>query len=389
MPGIEWELGFLKEMVAIPTVAGDDDAYRRMERFLVAACRKLGGRVKVTDPMKDGHSKVPKPNIIADFDYGKEKTVVLNCHYDVVPPGDGWKSDPFRMLVKNGKAYGRGTCDDKGPLALSMGLVREMNMAKRRNYNIRLMLTCDEEIGSEMGLRYVIGRTAVKDIDLAIVMDAHRVPIAGCSGVVQGKLMVRGVQWHAGEDWKGRNAILDGMRLVQEMQRFKRIRARHLSRLGLSEKDAPYRKVFGRFNITTVRSGHAQNVLPGEFEAGFDMRLIPEERPDAAVAELRRFVDGVRNRTGIGATIEITARWNGYVTDLKNAMVRNFMKADGSGKAYGTWGGLDGRFFAEKRVPTIAYGIPLGNSTDHAANEYVELKDMIKAKGTLMRFATR
>ncbi|MDE1851364.1 MAG: M20/M25/M40 family metallo-hydrolase [Candidatus Micrarchaeota archaeon] len=387
MHGIEWELRFLKEMVAMPTVAGDDDAYRRMEKFLVSACRRLGGKVKVIDPMRDGKSKVPKPNIIADFDYGKDKTVVLNCHYDVVPSGDGWRSNPFRMLTKSGKVYGRGTCDDKGPLALSVGLVREMNSAKRRNYNIRLMLTCDEEVGSELGLKYVIGRTRVKDIDLAIVMDAHRVPIAGCSGVVQGRFMIKGLQWHAGEDWRGRNAILDGMRFIGAMQGFKRIRARHLSRLELSETDAPYRKVFGRFNITKVKSGHAPNVMPGEFEATFDMRLIPEEDPDAAIGELKRYVKKVENRTGIKVPFEITMKSSGYSTDLKNGLVRKFIKADNASKAYGTWGGLDGRFFAEKRIPTIAYGIPLGNSTDHAANEYVVLKDMQKAKETLVRFA--
>ncbi|MDE1822883.1 MAG: M20/M25/M40 family metallo-hydrolase [Candidatus Micrarchaeota archaeon] len=384
---LDWELKFLGKLVSIPTVSGDSKAYRGMESFLVSTAKKLGGNVSVVDPYKNGDSDKPKPNIVADFDYGMKKTVAINCHYDVVPSGDGWKSKPFSMLAKNGKLYGRGTCDDKGPLALSMGLVRELNSAKNRKYNIKLVLTCDEEIGSEMGLKYLLKKKGVKGIDLALVMDAHRVPIAGCSGVVQGKFRIRGMQWHAGEDWKGKNAILDGMRFVEAMQEFKKVRAKHISRLRLSETDAPCKSIFGRFNITMIRSGHVLNVLPGEFEASFDMRLIPEEKPGTAVAELKSFMRRVVDKARIDAELEITAEWDGYITDLGNKLVKDFIKADGTGKVYGTWGGLDGRFFAEYGVPTMAYGIPLGNSTDHAANEYVVIEDMKKAKETLMRFA--
>lgn len=45
------------------------------------------------------------------------KSVVLNSHMDVVPPADGWETDPYELVIKDGRAYGRGSTDAKGPLA--------------------------------------------------------------------------------------------------------------------------------------------------------------------------------------------------------------------------------------------------------------------------------
>lgn len=71
------------------------------------------------------------------------------AHVDVVPAGDGWSvTEPFVPLIKDGKLYGCGTCDDKGPAVAAlyaMRAVRELNIPLK--YNVRLILGADEETG--------------------------------------------------------------------------------------------------------------------------------------------------------------------------------------------------------------------------------------------------
>ena len=79
---------------------------------------------------------------------GGEKTLGMLCHLDVVPAGDGWVHDPWGGAVENGRMYGRGTTDDKGPALCAlyaMRAVKEAGIPLR--HGVRLILGCDEETG--------------------------------------------------------------------------------------------------------------------------------------------------------------------------------------------------------------------------------------------------
>ena len=81
----------------------------------------------------------------------KEKGLDILAHVDVVPAGEGWtKTEPFKPYIENGKIYGRGTSDDKGPVVASLyalRAVKELNIPLSKN--VRLILGTDEECGSE------------------------------------------------------------------------------------------------------------------------------------------------------------------------------------------------------------------------------------------------
>ena len=80
----------------------------------------------------------------------KEKQLDILAHLDVVPAGDGWSvTGPFEPLEKDGKIYGRGTADDKGPAVAAlyaMRAVKELGLPVSKN--ARLVLGTDEECGS-------------------------------------------------------------------------------------------------------------------------------------------------------------------------------------------------------------------------------------------------
>ena len=136
----------LQRWIRIPSVRGgaEDGApfgreIRRMLDTAVADARGLGFEVRDFD----GYA--------CDITLGsaEEKIAVLG-HLDVVPVGDGWMKPPFEALIENGRMYGRGTNDDKGPALaalFAMKAIREAGIPLKKS--IRLILGCDEEEGWE------------------------------------------------------------------------------------------------------------------------------------------------------------------------------------------------------------------------------------------------
>jgi len=91
-------------------------------------------------------------NAIGIISYNNEEPLLdILCHVDVVAPGEGWSvTEPFRPLFKNGKIYGRGTSDDKGPLVAALEAMISLKKQKvSLAYNVRIILGTDEECGSE------------------------------------------------------------------------------------------------------------------------------------------------------------------------------------------------------------------------------------------------
>jgi len=85
---------------------------------------------------------------------GGEPCVMFMAHYDVVPPGPGWATDPFTLVVKGRRAYGRGVADDKGNVAALMLAAREVSR-RELGCGVLFAFTGDEEIGGRNGA-YVI-----------------------------------------------------------------------------------------------------------------------------------------------------------------------------------------------------------------------------------------
>lgn len=89
-----------------------------------------------------------------EYGSGDEMIGILG-HVDVVPAGDGWESDPFRGVVRDGKVYGRGALDDKGPVIAALYALKAIKDAGIRvDRRIRLIIGTDEESGSKDIARY-------------------------------------------------------------------------------------------------------------------------------------------------------------------------------------------------------------------------------------------
>src|SRR5699024_9115161 len=136
---------------------------------------------------------------------GGGKSLILNTHMDVVPPGDGWSSDPFKLSRKDDNLYGRGVMDAKGPLAAMMAAIEaiaDSNLEIRGD--IVLIVVVDEEVAS-LG-----ARNLPRDLqgDFAIIGEATNGNLAiAHRGSLRPVLVSEGISAHSSTPNLGRNAI--------------------------------------------------------------------------------------------------------------------------------------------------------------------------------------
>lgn len=138
----------LQKWIRVPSVKGEaapgapfGKEVRSMLDMALADCEQLGFKTQNFD------------GYIAHADLGEgsdEDALAILAHLDVVPEGDGWKYPPYGAVIENGRMYGRGTSDDKGPAVAAlyaMKAVKDVGIPLRRK--VRLILGCDEESGWE------------------------------------------------------------------------------------------------------------------------------------------------------------------------------------------------------------------------------------------------
>lgn len=176
----------LAEWVAIQSVSAWPEKrgeIRRMMEVAAADVQRLGGSVELVDigkqKLPDG-SEIPLPPILL----GKlgsdpqKKTVCIYGHLDVQPAAleDGWDSEPFTLVEREGKLYGRGSTDDKGPVAGWMNALEAYQKTGQEiPVNLRFCLEGMEESGSE-GLDELIFAQKdkfFKDVDYVCISDNY------------------------------------------------------------------------------------------------------------------------------------------------------------------------------------------------------------------------
>jgi len=153
----------LAEFVAIPSVSLDParaGAMRDAAEWLVAQLAFANGRIVESD----GHPVVLGERIVSEG----ALTVLVYGHYDVQPPGDetAWETPPFEPSIRDGRLYGRGATDDKGPVVIALEAAREST-----EVNVRFLFEGEEEIGSPSLPRFLDEHRDELAADLVVSAD--------------------------------------------------------------------------------------------------------------------------------------------------------------------------------------------------------------------------
>jgi len=379
LASLNYEIDLLSKLVEINTESVPKKGYSECASIIVEEAENNSLTTEIVDGEKGAKDGLLRPNVIVTLDSGSDTTLLLESHFDVVPPGNGWKYPPFKLTVDDGKAYGRGTADNKAGIAAVMGALRQLSNEKL-DVNLKLVAGVDEEIGGRYGVNYVMSEFGLKG-DAALIVDAGPEALfLGASGIIWGKMVVTGKQGHAGYPFKAKNAINEALKLLAEFENYRKLVETKESILH-SPPGGPRNLVWGRYSITMINAGEKENVIPGTCEVRFDRRLLPEEPIEQAELELQTFFQKALEKTGCEASLELVNRQQGYHTPKNLTFVQtvseNITKTTGQTLPFAAeLGGNDGSFFAKNKIPVVCYGTIRADTRYHGVDEFVYLQDI-------------
>ena len=301
-------------------------------------------------------------------------------HTDVVPPGPlaEWHSPPFEPTIRDGRIYGRGAADMKSSLAAMIAATGHLvRQAQQLNGTLSFLITSDEEGDATYGTQYAIGQLIERGIkpDYCIVGEpssSHKVgDVVRCGrrGSINGKLVIRGVQGHVAYPDEADNPIHSAMPAIAAL-------TQHRWDAGNSY----YPPTSLQVSNITAGTG-ANNVIPGQLEAAFNLRFSTEQTVQGIQQQVTRLLAPFQLDNTVTWSVSglpfLTER--GVLTDAVEQSVRQVM---GIETELSTSGGTsDGRFIAPWQSVANQDGAPhsvdvveLGptNATIHKINENIE-----------------
>ncbi|WP_122755360.1 acetylornithine deacetylase [Pseudomonas viridiflava] len=319
-----------------------------------------------------------KANLFASTGPREQPGVLLSGHTDVVPAaGQAWTMPPFQATLRDGRIYGRGTCDMKGFIALAIdAMLDAADMTLTRP--LQLALSHDEEIGC-VGVRRLLDVLHLAPVRpfLCVVGEPTLMQFAvGHKGKSSYRTYCRGQEAHSSLAPRAVNAIHLASDFIAELRK----NQKQVEQQGVRDEgyDIPYSTV----HIGRIEGGKALNIVPNLCTLEFEYRNLPGDDPDQLLEQLREraevLVREARQLSGVAAIdIEIMNEYPALETHPSVEAVRMLHAFAEPGTqhikvSYGTEGGL---FAGRLNVPVVVCG-PGSIEQAHKPDEFIEESQM-------------
>ena len=211
---------------------------------------------------------IEKINMIAlagvDFSNRAHAELALVGHTDTVPFADSW-TDALQLTERDGRLYGRGSCDTKGFIAASLTAVGmiDLNFLKSP---LALIFTADEEVGCR-GARHLAEQRPLTVTHAIVGEPTSLRPMRAGKGYCLAEIIVRGQEGHSAYPSVGASAIFRAARIVIDIENI----AEQLKAEGHVDFDPP----FTTLNVGLIKGGTAKNIIAGECRITLEWRPIP------------------------------------------------------------------------------------------------------------------
>jgi len=390
------QCALLAELVKVPSdnPPGDCAAPARRAKELIEA---LGLDVEshaVPEALVRANGMISATNLIVRQRFGRGgPTIALNAHGDVVPPGQGWTHAPYGAEIvddaSHGRAmFGRGVAVSKSDFATYVYSVLALRAlaasGAKLDGTIELHLTYDEEVGGEIGPHWLLQQQLTRP-DLAISAGFSYAVITAHNGCLHLEVTVRGRQGHAAMPESGVDALAAATQILTAVYASREALKSRLSKTpGITHPT---------LNVGLIAGGINTNVVPDRVTFRIDRRIIPEESPAAAEAELRALIETSAAKIS-GITVEMRRILLSLPLVKLPGAERLTQALQKRGEQFfatpiaehGVPLYTDARHYTTAGIPTVLYGAgprTLAEANGHAADENLRLEDLRRATKTV------
>jgi acetylornithine deacetylase len=321
-----------------------------------------------------------RTGVVAEIPGAREgPTLLLNGHLDTVGV-EGMTVDPFDPVVRDGRLYGRGSCDMKSGVAAILYTAREL--ASERDFSGKLVvaLTPDEEYAS-IGMLDLLdgGLTA----DAAVVTEPTSLAIMPANkGFLVIRVLVRGVAAHGSRPDLGKDAIRGAGRILAAMDLFEE----------MASEEAPHPLLGGAsIHAGTIRGGTAVSVYPDRCELTLEIRTLPGEEARDGMDRFQAVLARAREADPeLDVEVEEVLFRPGSHLDPEHPLMHAFSRAlEEEGEAVrveGMSAWVESALLNEAGIPAFCFG-PGAIEKAHTADEFVPVDEVDRAARVLHRFA--
>lgn len=370
-------------LTSIPAISPDSGGEGELAKCeaLTLALREMGFSQFERYDAPDGRiASKTRPNLVVTVP-GKDdsKRVWIMTHLDVVPPGDlgKWASDPWKLVEKDGKLFGRGVEDNQQGLVASifasLAFLKTGIVPPR---TIKLLFVADEEMGSDYGIKHILEHHDLfRPSDLIVIPDGgdskgETIEVAE-KNLLWMKFTTKGVQAHGSRPDQGKNAHLAGCDLALRLNDLENV---------FDKRDSLFEPDRSTFQPTRKETNVPNfNTIPGLDVICMDCRILPCYPLDAVRKEVNRIVGDVEKKYGveIGWTEEQAVE--SPATPVSAPIVRVLSAA--VEKVYGVkahpigiGGGTVAAFLRQIGCDAVVWGRM--DETAHQPNEYCILENL-------------
>ncbi len=331
-----------------------------------------------------------KANLYATCGPDDRPGVVLSGHTDCVPvDGQDWQSDPFKVVKRDDRLYGRGTSDMKSFIAVALAAVPQM-LGRKLVTPIHFALSYDEEVGC-LGAKRLIAqleKIPIKPKACIVGEPTDMQVVTGHKGKLSVRCHVYGLECHSALAPEGVNAVEIAAELVALLRRM----ARRMQEEG--PFDHAFNPPFTTVHTGLIQGGTALNIVPKDCTFEAEIRNLPQHDAEPLLAELKTYAEREllpemrRVSKQAGISWESLPNYPGLIGDDETDLV-HFAQAlsgsEGAGRvSFGTEAGL----FQRASVPAVVCG-PGSIDQAHKPNEFINLKQIERAQAFLARLIER
>jgi acetylornithine deacetylase/succinyl-diaminopimelate desuccinylase family protein len=377
------QVQFLAELVKVPSdnPPGDCAPHAKRAAELLEQLGFVVERHPVPAEVVRANGMISATNLIVRRRFGPGPIVALNAHGDVVPPGEGWTTDPYGGEIKNGTMYGRGVAVSKfdfSTYAFALKALEASGLPLRGT--VELHFTYDEEAGGQIGPGWLLEQKLTKPDYVISAGFAYNVVVAH-NGCLHLEVRIEGRSAHAARPETGVDALEATTRLLTSLYGLRETyKQTHSNIAGIDHPTLVVGLISGGINT---------NVVPDAVTLRIDRRIIPEESPEQVERDLIAHIEQVCSSPGdIKVSIRRILLARPFTPQAGQERLVTIIQRYGRAvigeeiPANGVPIYTDARLYSAAGIPAVLYGAgphSLLEANGHRADEKLELGDLRKA----------